>query len=287
MSLSKSQINALFETVERSTLSHLDVCAQKQRTLESISEAVSQRLTVNSPGVKTAVNLILKKLVKEGTVVIESNPQGSDRYFITENILNEAFSSYGTDAYTKPPRSYNSASDSTKAMARAAKRKFKKLYPSEEVRIDSRNGWILVNGKKTINISSASGRPTSIEDMIDRMSGAVSGRSSYGMNEGVLSVTRTPYGMTIEDENEKAIRIGHMVLELLSAGDDDIFNTPQGVSADLLSNLMSQHDKGVQGGMINWDPDVFRDYYDVDLDRVLTLYSRLTNQPIKENPYKE
>ena len=225
MSLSKSQINALFETVERAALSHLNVCAQKQRTLTSISEAVSQRMHANSPGVKTAVNLILKKLVKEGTVVIEKNPQNSDRYFITENILNEAFRAAGIGA--------------------------------------------------------------SNVDEVVRMSSVVSGQSSYEMNEGVLSVTRTPYGMTIEDESKKDVRIGRMVLELLTAGDANIFNTPQGVSADLLSNLMSQHDMGVQGGMINWDPDVFRDYYDVDLDRVLTLYARLTNQTIKENPYKE
>jgi histone H3/H4 len=71
-------------------------------------------------------------------------------------------------------RSYHQVSDSTKAMANAVKRKFLKLYDAE-VEIDDREGWITVNGKKAVNISSASGRPMSMEDMISQMLDAMWG----------------------------------------------------------------------------------------------------------------
>jgi hypothetical protein len=40
------------------------------------------------------------------------------------------------------------------------------------------------------------------------------------LNEGVLMVTRGPYGMFIEDNAGEYITIGDMVLALLAAGDD-------------------------------------------------------------------
>ena len=93
---------------------------------------------------------------------------------------------------------------------------------------------------------------------------------------------RTPYGMSVKDDDGDYVNIGIMVKTLLDTGDDDIFNAPQGVWQEKLDSLMSQHEKGVQGGMENWDPDVFRDIYNVDLDRVLKLYARRMNHSIKE-----
>ena len=79
-------------------------------------------------------------------------------------------------------RTYNQVSDSTKAMANAVKRKFLKLYDAE-VKIDGRAGWITVNGKKAVNISSASGSPTSMEDMLSQMEDSMWGNQ---VHEGIL-----------------------------------------------------------------------------------------------------
>ena len=73
------------------------------------------------------------------------------------------------NAGTGQKKSYHQVSDATKSMAQAAKRKFAKDYPEVKVGIDSREGWLTVNGKKAVNISSASGRPMQIEDMVDQM----------------------------------------------------------------------------------------------------------------------
>ena len=64
-------------------------------------------------------------------------------------------------------------SDAGKAMAMAAKRKFAKMHPSAKVRIDAVNGWINVDGRKAVNMSSASGRPMSIDEIVSKMQSAV------------------------------------------------------------------------------------------------------------------
>jgi len=107
-------------------------------------------------------------------------------------------------------------------------------------------------------------------------------RESLRINEGTLWVERTPYGMSVEDDTGEYVAMGHMVKTLVDAGDDDIFRAAQGVDQRNLDDMMSQHEKGVQGGLERWDPDVFRDYYNVDLDRVVRLYARRMNLSIKE-----
>ena len=72
-------------------------------------------------------------------------------------------------------RNYNQVSDGMKSMANAAKRKFAKDYPEVKVKIDGRQGWIIVNDVKAVNVSSASGSPMSIEDMVDQMKQAYLG----------------------------------------------------------------------------------------------------------------
>ena len=100
--------------------------------------------------------------------------------------------------------------------------------------------------------------------------------------EGTLYVSRSDYGMTVEDDNDNYISIGDMVLDLIDSGDTDIFQAPQGVDEKALQKLISKHEKGVQGGMQKWDSDVFEDYYSVDNERVLRLYARLKNHKIQE-----
>jgi hypothetical protein len=76
-------------------------------------------------------------------------------------------------------RSYHQVSDSTMSMANAVKRKFLKMYAASaaEVKIDGREGWIIVNGKKAVNISSASGRPLDMHDMLSQMEDVMWGSS--------------------------------------------------------------------------------------------------------------
>ena len=195
------------------------------------------------------------------------------------------------NAGTAKRKSYHQVSDGTKSMAQAAKRRFAKDYPEIQVGIDSKEGWIMVNGKKAVNISSASGSPMQIEDMIDKMKKSYLG---HPMNESAIYVTRSPYGMTVSDSPDvhndpkaKYISVGDMVLALLESGTDDIFRAPQGVHPEALNKLMEKHSQGVQGGMQRWDSEVFEQYYNVDNDRVLRLYARLMNHSIQENPYEE
>ena len=83
---------------------------------------------------------------------------------------------------------YNQVSPGMKSMANSAKRQFAKDYPEIKVGIDGRQGWITVDGRKAVNISSASGSPMSIEDMVDQMKQAYLG---HPMQESTkMKITR-------------------------------------------------------------------------------------------------
>lgn len=103
------------------------------------------------------------------------------------------------------------------------------------------------------------------------------------LKEGTLYVYRGYMGTPmVEDEKEEPIGIGDMIRALLNAGDDDIFDAPQGVSPESLQKLLKQDKENTQGSIENWDNDVFSQYYGVDLDRVIRLYARLNNHAIEE-----
>ena len=91
--------------------------------------------------------------------------------------------------------------------------------------------------------------------------------------EGVLYVTRSNYGITVEDDNGNYISVGDMVLNLIDSGETAFFKSAQGIDEKSLQSLIGRHEEGVQGGMQNWDADVFEDYYNVDNDKVLSLYA--------------
>ena len=93
--------------------------------------------------------------------------------------------------------------------------------------------------------------------------------------------------MSVEDDAGEYLTIGDMVLALLAAGDDDIFQAPQGVDPQALQKLNQKHAEKVQGGMQRWDADVFEQYYNVDNDRVVRLYAKLMNHTIEEIPYED
>ena len=90
-------------------------------------------------------------------------------------IISEAM--YG---HQGKPRGYNQASAGMKRMAMAAKRRFAKDYPKIKVNIDGRNGWIIVDGRKAVNISSANSRPIDMEEMVDKMKKAYLGHPVAG-----------------------------------------------------------------------------------------------------------
>ena len=102
------------------------------------------------------------------------------------------------------------------------------------------------------------------------------------VTEGVLYVDRHDYGISVEDDDDNYITIGEMVIDLIGSGDTDIFQAAQGVDEEALQKLVSKHEAGVQGGMERWDSDVFGNYYNVDVDRVIRLYARLKNHSIEE-----
>ena len=102
------------------------------------------------------------------------------------------------------------------------------------------------------------------------------------VTEGVLYVDRHDYGISVEDDDDNYITIGEMVIDLIGSGDTDIFQAAQGVDEEALQKLVSKHEAGVQGGMERWDSDVFGNYYNIDVDRVIRLYARLKNHSIEE-----
>jgi hypothetical protein len=103
------------------------------------------------------------------------------------------------------------------------------------------------------------------------------------LREGTLYVRYGDYGyIGIEDDAGKDYSLGVLVKDLIASGDTDFFRGPQGVDEEQLRRLQGSIDKGVQGGVERWDGDVFGDYYDVDTDRVLRLWSRGKNLNIEE-----
>ena len=105
---------------------------------------------------------------------------------------------------------------------------------------------------------------------------------SKSLLEGALYVTRGSYGPTIKDDRDRYVNFGEMVAALLDSGMKEIFRKPQGLDPRSLSDLQKSHLEGIQGGMKNWDADVFSNYYNVDYDRVINLYANLMNYEVVE-----
>ena len=96
--------------------------------------------------------------------------------------------------------SYNSMSPAGEALAKRAKRQFTKDYPDVRVGIDMKNGWILVNSKKAVNMSQASGRPIDIDDIIDKMKQAYLGHPVNSTSSSLLPESMNPAMVEIENE---------------------------------------------------------------------------------------
>lgn len=64
---------------------------------------------------------------------------------------------------------FHSMSPAGKALANSIKGKFMRMYPDAKVGIDGRGGFITVNGVKAIDMSQATGRRMSDDEMIEKM----------------------------------------------------------------------------------------------------------------------
>jgi hypothetical protein len=71
---------------------------------------------------------------------------------------------------------YISMSSSGKAIANSIKGKFMRMYPDAKVGIDGRGGFITVNGKKAVDMSQATGRGMTDEEMIEKMHSVYAGK---------------------------------------------------------------------------------------------------------------
>ena len=96
----------------------------------------------------------------------------------------------------------------------------------------------------------------------------------------VLLVEPMPYGgVSIEHEVDGPLHVGDMIKSLIDAGETDFFHDALG-----LDELMNAHNKGVQGGMQNWDSDVFGQYYSVDMDKMIDLYAKKNQLHVVDVP---
>jgi len=93
-------------------------------------------------------------------------------------------------------------SSAGKSLALRAKRLFAKDYPDVAISINSREGWIIVDGKKAVNLSQASGRPLSMEDVIDKMKQAYLGHS---VQENTMKLTKRQLKKIIKEEKKSLL----------------------------------------------------------------------------------
>ena len=108
------------------------------------------------------------------------------------------------------------------------------------------------------------------------------GKLDSTLEEGVMTAQKMMYGGLDVEVDGEYVSIGTMIVDLLDAGDTDIFQAPQGVDERSLDNLMSAKAEGRGGPMVGWDSSIFGDYYNVDLSRVTRLYARLHGHQLEE-----
>ena len=96
----------------------------------------------------------------------------------------------------------------------------------------------------------------------------------------ILYVEPMPYGgVSVEHEVDGPLYVGDMIKSLIDAGETDFFHDALG-----LDELMNAHNKGVQGGMENWDSDVFEQYYSVDVEKMIDLYAKKNQLHVVDVP---
>ena len=105
----------------------------------------------------------------------------------------------------------------------------------------------------------------------DLLKGIDFGGAAKPPPKSVIYVDETPYGYVVTDSKGDYKSLGQMILTLIEAGQKDIFNTPNDEKS--LEKLLEKHRQRVQGGIQRWDPDVFSQYYNVDVLRSIQMYA--------------
>ena len=112
---------------------------------------------------------------------------------------------------------HHSMSPAGKSLASSIKGKFMRMYPDAKVGIDGRGGFITVNGVKAIDMSQATGRAMSDEEMIDKMHAVYAETqidadvptTSSRMDtfrEGKMRITKRQLKRIIKEEKAKILR---------------------------------------------------------------------------------
>jgi len=96
----------------------------------------------------------------------------------------------------------------------------------------------------------------------------------------ILYVEQIPYGgFSVEHELDGPLTLGEMIKSLIDARETDFFHDALG-----FEELRNAHDNGVQGGMENWDSDVFEQYYSVDVEKMIDLYAKKNQLHVYDVP---
>ena len=111
----------------------------------------------------------------------------------------------------------HSMSPAGKALANSIKGKFMRMYPDAKVGIDARGGFITVNGKKAVDMSQATGRGMSDDEMIEKLH-AVYAQTQVDADvptadsrmdtfrEGKMRITKRQLKRIIKEEKSKLLR---------------------------------------------------------------------------------
>ena len=112
---------------------------------------------------------------------------------------------------------HHSMSPAGKSLANSIKGKFMRMYPDAKVGIDGRGGFITVNGVKAIDMSQATGRTMSDDEMIEKMH-AVYAETQVDSDvptadsrmdtfrEGKMKITKRQLRKIIREEKNKLIQ---------------------------------------------------------------------------------
>ena len=159
----------------------------------------------------------------------------------------------------------HSMSPAGKALANSIKGKFMRMYPDAKVGIDARGGFITVNGKKAVDMSQATGRGMSDDEMIEKLH-AVYAQTQVDADvptadsrmdtfrEGKMKITKRQLKRIIKEEKRRMLSEAVVPKEQLEDAILNIFYVEGAVaSADVYDRLRMDGytDEEISGGISN------------------------------------
>ena len=159
----------------------------------------------------------------------------------------------------------HSMSPAGKALANSIKGKFMRMYPDAKVGIDARGGFITVNGKKAVDMSQATGRGMSDDEMIEKLH-AVYAQTQVDADvptadsrmdtfrEGKMKITKRQLKRIIKEEKRRMLSEAVVPKEQLEDAILNIFYVEGAVtSVDVYDRLRMDGytDEEISGGISN------------------------------------